>query len=159
MLLSAASYYESSIADIILEFAQNVSGGNEWLTSLVRQKAVERQFHTLFDWNSSSPNKFFAHFGSSCKDETAAALRADPKLKEAAEAFMTICSQRNQAAHTNFVNFPVDSLTLDDLHTQFIKGLQFVEFVRSTLIPKTAVTSPPDNPDTGPTEETILENL
>jgi hypothetical protein len=52
LLLAAASYFEHCISDAVLEFANETSNGNELLVEFVKNKAISRQYHTFFDWDS-----------------------------------------------------------------------------------------------------------
>ena len=63
LLLSAASYFEDEIKDIILSFVEKNSNDNSMIKSFVKNKAVERQYHTYFDWGTGNANRFFSLFG------------------------------------------------------------------------------------------------
>jgi hypothetical protein len=67
LLLAAASSFERRISVAIGALASRASNDNEQLCALVATKAVNRQYHTYFDWKGQSVNPFFANFGSSFK--------------------------------------------------------------------------------------------
>jgi hypothetical protein len=56
LLLCAASHFEFRITSDVVSFCAEVAGGNSMIPSLVKNKAVSRQYHTWFDWNSSNAN-------------------------------------------------------------------------------------------------------
>lgn len=62
LLLSIASYFESRITNTITDYAARVSNADEALTSLVRIKAIERQYFTYFQWREGNRSvmPFFA---------------------------------------------------------------------------------------------------
>src|SRR3989442_224592 len=68
LLLSAASYFEHEITKILVECVSRHSHGNPVMISLLKKKAIERQYHTFFDWEGSNANKFFSLFGTDFKD-------------------------------------------------------------------------------------------
>ena len=53
LLLSCASYYESKIQEIVLTFAREKSG-DERIFFFLKNKAISRQYHTYFNWDSSN---------------------------------------------------------------------------------------------------------
>ncbi len=58
LLLSAASYFETTIIKIIHEFAESKSRQNMVLISFVDNKAIKRQYHTFFNWEGNNANQF-----------------------------------------------------------------------------------------------------
>jgi len=52
-LLSCASYFESRITDSISDYAKSISNSDEALVSLVRIKAIERQYYSYFEWREA----------------------------------------------------------------------------------------------------------
>src|SRR5258708_19751436 len=68
LVLSAASYFESLIQDTIVEVVRERAGGTDAILEFVKNKAIERQYHSYFDWNRNNPNKFFTLFGGRFKD-------------------------------------------------------------------------------------------
>lgn len=51
LVLSAASYFESKVSELISKYATKVSGSDKRIVNLIESKVIERQYHTLFDWN------------------------------------------------------------------------------------------------------------
>ena len=59
LVLSAASYFESVISKCILDYATKASGPDKRIVTLIENKVIERQYHTLFDWKAKNTNTFF----------------------------------------------------------------------------------------------------
>lgn len=135
LLLSSASYFESRVASAIADFAVRSSSANEALVSLVRTKAIERQYHTYFSWREGnrSANPFFAMFGTSFKDTAKLDLK-NPELSSAANAFLELGDLRNLLVHENFASFPLEK-TSDEVFALYRQALKFVSYVESKLNP------------------------
>ena len=69
LLLSAASYFEHEITEILMNFVVIKSNNNTYIYSFIKKKGIDRQFHTYFDWKNKDPNSFFALFGKEFKDD------------------------------------------------------------------------------------------
>ncbi|MBS0586503.1 MAG: hypothetical protein JSS37_00750 [Proteobacteria bacterium] len=134
LLLSSASYFENRITNAISDFAERISKSNEALVSLVKNKAIERQYHTYFQWRekSRSSNSFFAMFGTSFRDSAKNYLRTTPNISEAEKAFLELGDLRNLLVHGNFANYPLEK-TADEIYELYKKALQFVEYIESKL--------------------------
>ena len=69
LVLSAASYFESIISKYISDYATKASGPDKRIVTLIENKVIERQYHTLFDWESKNTNKFWGLFGEETKSK------------------------------------------------------------------------------------------
>lgn len=130
LIMSAASYFETELREAIEAFAARASNNNQAVVSLIKGKALERQYHTYFDWESRKANKFFAHFGESFSQRCREDVRTRPELAGSIEAFLELGETRNKLAHLNFASFPIEK-TSDEVYALFQKGLKFIEYVRS----------------------------
>lgn len=135
LLLSCASYFESRITNAISDYAKKVSNADEALTSLVRTKAIERQYHTYFQWRegSRSANPFFAMFGSALKDSAKQELK-NVELSQAAAAFLELGDLRNLLVHENFASYPLEK-TADEIYQLYGAALRFVIYIENKLNP------------------------
>ena len=113
LLLSAASYFET-----IPEF--------------VRNKALSRQYHTLFDWNADNANKFFSLFGDPFKAYMQKRLKEDASLVQAVQAFMEVGRERNRLVHMDFGTFALEK-TSDEIYQLFSAAYRFVSDLRTFL--------------------------
>lgn len=141
LLLSGASYFETRITNAIADYASRVSGTDEALISLVRTKAIERQYHTYFQWREGSRSAipFFAMFGSSLKDSAKQELK-NADLSQAVAAFLELGDLRNLLVHENFASYPLEK-TADEVYHLFGEAIKFVAYVEDKLNPMPVVAS------------------
>jgi hypothetical protein len=133
LVLSAASLFEHRITEAILSYADKASGSNACVTSLIRNKAVKRQFHTFFDWDKKKPGPFFTLLG----DELGGALKANcanSPTKEQVEAFLEVGHLRNCLVHQNYAAFQLDK-SADEIRQLCENADLFVAQVESVLNP------------------------
>lgn len=135
LLLSCASYFESRVTNAISDYAKKVSNADEALISLVRTKAIERQYHTYFQWREGgrSANSFFAMFGSALKDSAKQDLK-NMELSQATAAFLELGDLRNLLVHENFASYPLEK-TADEIYQLYGAALRFVIYIESKLNP------------------------
>jgi len=142
LIVAAASYCEDLVKNIILEFASLSSAKNDEIVNLIKNKAIERQYHTLFDWTTNSAvgiNKFWALFGDNRKKRIAEIVKNDQTLNVKAEAFIQIGQLRNQLVHGNFAAMSID-LTIDEIGSKSELALGYVDFIRVQLVPEQSTT-------------------
>jgi RiboL-PSP-HEPN len=100
ILLCAASYFENVIGDYVVQFTEDCSPSAKGLVSaLVRNKALSRQYHTWFAWDSNNANQFFALFGDQFRKFMGSRIAGEPKLRDAISAFIEIGRERNRLVH------------------------------------------------------------
>lgn len=135
LLLSCASYFESRITNAISDYATKVSNADEALTSLVRTKAIERQYHTYFQWREGNRSviPFFAMFGSALKDSAKQELK-NTELSQASVAFLELGDLRNLLVHENFATYPLEK-TADEIYRLYGAALRFVIYIENRLNP------------------------
>ena len=126
LLIAAASHFERSMTDIVLNFVKQVTTENHPLTWLVHNKAVSRQYHTWFDWNARNANQFFGLFGADFRDYMRKEVANDSDLNSAVQAFMEIGRERNRLVHEDFGNFSLEK-TSEEIHHLYIEAIRFVE--------------------------------
>jgi hypothetical protein len=132
LLIGAASYFEMELARVVTEYVHEASGGASRITSLVKAKAIERQFHTWFDWNNRSAGKFFAMFGEDFKALMTDELKRRADLKAAVAAFIEVCAERNPLAHGDFASYPMEK-TMDEVYARYKAGIPFLDAVAQHL--------------------------
>lgn len=113
LLLSAASRFETEIKEIVLSFAVECATGNAQLVALVKAKAIERQYHTYFKWDSRNANAFFSLFGSEFKDYASKNVQGNARLEGSIRAFLELGDMRNQLVHLDFATFPLEKTTAE----------------------------------------------
>jgi hypothetical protein len=133
LVIACGSYFESRITDAIEHYAKRVSNEDEALYSLVRNKAIKRQYHSYFEWESRNVNRFLGMFGATFKDVASREIKAG-QLAGCAADFMELGELRNQIAHGNYVTFGLDK-SADEIYALYGSGLQFVVYVEGKLNP------------------------
>lgn len=112
ILLSSASFFEVEILETIKK--QLNPGLCELTYEFIKNKALARQYHTLFDWDKRNANKFFSLFGDNFKQFMSNKVSLEEGLASAISDFITIGSLRNQLAHQNYAAF-VLNLTAEEI--------------------------------------------
>ncbi len=131
MLLSAASYFESKVVRIVMDFL-NVDKC-PLRSSFLEKKALKRQYHTLFNWDQLNANQFFSLFGDDFKIFIRDKVSHDQELKAAIEDFMVLGSFRNQLVHDNYATFRLP-LTAEDVKKKFDNADKFVERINLLVV-------------------------
>ena len=126
LLLSIASYFEHEIGEIILRVVKAQTNNAKPVVDFIKNKAIERQYHTYFDWNSQNANKFFSLFGSGFKQFMQKELNSDEQLALSISSFLELGRIRNQLVHQNFAIFPLDK-TVNEIYQLYNNALVFIE--------------------------------
>lgn len=138
LVLAAASLYESLIQDAIVEFAKEKTANTETLVEFLKNKAIERQYHSFFQWEQRNANKFFSLFGPLFSEYMRQQVRASEDLQKSIAAFMELGELRNRLAHQNFAAFVIDKTAAEiyDLHKLAIPFVEsFPQKLREFLEP------------------------
>jgi hypothetical protein len=133
LVLSIASYFEHQIVDAVSRLAE--SAKSEQVENLIKSKAIARQYHTYFDWESRNANRFLSLFGSKFKNDVSTEIRADRFLEEGCESFLTLGRTRNRLVHENFAEFSLD-YALEDIVEQYGRALSFVAYLSERVQPQ-----------------------
>ena len=123
MLLSCASYFESKLKDIILLFL--ATEGCSLTKCFIEKKALNRQYHTLFDWSKKNANAFFSLFGEDFKDFMSNEIKKDEKLEQSIKDFLELGSLRNALVHDNFITYSLN-LSVEDVRRKFLSAEEFL---------------------------------
>jgi len=132
LLLAAASYFERRICDDIITFAKETSSDNERLVEFIKNKAISRQYHTFFNWESPNANAFFGLFGESFKTLMTEEVENDGKLRESIKAFIELGRERNRLVHQDFGTFSLEKTT-DEIYELYRTALSFVQCIPEKL--------------------------
>jgi len=133
LVLSIASYFEHQIVESVSRLAEGA--GSEQVENLIKSKAIARQYHTYFDWESRNANRFLSLFGSKFKSEVSTEIDTDRSLEEGCESFLTLGRVRNRLVHENFAEFNLD-YALEDIVALYEKALYFVVFLSERIQPE-----------------------
>ncbi|PXF32878.1 hypothetical protein WH50_01615 [Pokkaliibacter plantistimulans] len=132
LVLAGASYFEDRIISVLSTYCDAVVQGNEKVYNLLKMKAFDRQYHTLFDWKENNANKFFSHFGERIKQKHKEDISKNNDIKESEKMFMTLGRMRNVLVHSNFAMASIDE-THEDIYKIFRGSLGFVDYVEKTF--------------------------
>jgi hypothetical protein len=143
--LAAASYFEHSLNQDILAFVNEASYQNRILLSFVKNKALSRQFHSLFDWDSSNANKFFALFGEEFKSFMNVELQRNDPLASSVKAFLEIGRERNRLVHQDFGSYSLEK-TAEEIYELYRNALDFVQVVVAKMRQCVEDAKPHDHP-------------
>ena len=135
ILLSAASYFEKEVCDLLIEFAKSHSNNSELVISFIKAKGISRQYHTLFDWDKSNANKFFSLFGDTFKKRIEAKIESDDTLDKAVKAFLDIGRERNRLVHQNFGETILEK-TASEIYDLYKESTKFIDLLKRELIIK-----------------------
>lgn len=130
LILACASYFEERIISALSSYSDALLNGDEKIYSLLKMKAFERQYHTLFDWKENNANRFFSHFGESIKKQHKEDIAQNNEIKDSEKMFMTLGRMRNVLVHSNFAVAPIDE-THEEIYEMFKAALRFVKYVES----------------------------
>ena len=132
LLLTAASYFERRICESLEQWVCDTSGTNQLLVAFVKNRAITRQYHTLFDWDAKNANSFFGCFGGSFRTTMAAKIQSDSSLGEAIKAFIEIGGERNRLVHQDFGSYTLEK-TAEEIYTLYNTALIFVNGLHEHL--------------------------
>lgn len=152
LILSAGSYFEHEITDILKEFVIAKSNNDSRIVHFLEKQAINKKYHTLFDWgkqdNPESPgnnaNTFFKLFGEDFKrqreddlkrrsGDTPEQTALKEKTQGAIEAFIEIGHLRNILVHSNFAAYNYEQKTAEEIYALFQKAEQFLGYLREKL--------------------------
>lgn len=131
-LLTIASYFEDEITKLLIEFTKNKSSNSDELTSFVKNKAIARQYHTYFRWDSRNANYFLGLFGEVFKAQCTKDIDKNEELSNAISAFIEIGETRNNLVHNNFATFPIEKTT-EELFNLYKSAINFILYLRTKL--------------------------
>jgi hypothetical protein len=130
LLLCMASSFEEQIVSIIHRGLK--TDENALAREFLKNKALNRQYHTLFNWTASNANQFFGLFGSDFKKSMEMTIRADDKLQDAIRDFLFLGNKRNEMVHENYALFLLDDTT-EELYDKYISAKYFLEVLAREL--------------------------
>lgn len=141
-ILAAASYFEDQIQKILVSFAAKCSSNNKYLVSFIRNKAINLQYHTYFNWgeknNPDKPGKnantFFSLFGPEFKKMICDDIKDKSDIQESILCFIELGHMRNILVHSNFASYNNISKTLEEFYTLFNEANKFVIYLEKTLL-------------------------
>ena len=133
LLLSCASYYETRIVSVVKNFVKQKSS-DEKLCEFVSNKAINRQYHTYFNWKEKNNiNNFLGLFGDNFKNKVSTEIRQDESLESNVTAFLIIGAERNSIVHENFLEYNLEK-TFEEIVELHNKAIRFIEYLEKQLL-------------------------
>jgi RiboL-PSP-HEPN len=126
LLLCAASHFETEVTSALTSFVEEASNSNVLISAFMRNKAIGRQYFTLFSWDGTNANQFFGYFGPEFTNYMKARVKAEPQLDESIRAFLEIGRERNRLVHQNYGMFTLEK-TADELYQRYQQERKFIE--------------------------------
>lgn len=133
LIMSAASYFETRIQEIIRNFVLQASQDNSKIKALMEAKAISRQYHTYFDWEAQNANKFLKLFGDNFSTSFQVKIKNEQELEEAIRSFIQIGGLRNELAHKNFAAYHIEQ-TGQEVYELYQRAVKFVEEFEKALL-------------------------
>jgi hypothetical protein len=125
MLLAAASNLEEQVKAAVITFVRQTARDSEEIVNFLRNKAIERQYHTFFQWDGKNANQFFGLFGENFKQRMKEVVDADPELGQSIRDFLDLGNARNTLVHGNYAAAAMDKSARDVL-SQYHSACVFV---------------------------------
>jgi hypothetical protein len=132
LLLSIASFFESTLSQIVIKFVEEQTCDKHIVVSLVKSKAISRQYHTWFNWDGNNANSFFALFGADFKESVSMVVKENQQLDESIKSFLELGRDRNRLVHQDYASFPLEK-TSDEIYRSYQSALRFIEWVPNVL--------------------------
>lgn len=132
LVLASASYFEHRVSACVADFVHERASGSTLVVSFVKNKAINRQYHTWFSWSDSNANNFFALFGVEFRQMMQERVKSSDELRAAITSFLEIGNERNKLVHQDFASFPFEK-TLEETYGSYKKALPFVDSLSAHL--------------------------
>lgn len=131
ILLASASYFERRVTDLIAEYVQSCTTDDR-IICFLKNKALSRQYHTLFNWDAKNCNTFLGLFGEEFKKKFGAKVSGDDQLDQSIKAFLEIGQERNRLVHQNFGSYSLEK-TADEIHELHLSAKNFLTHLKAEL--------------------------
>jgi|ERR1700683_210728 len=126
LLLSAASYFEDRVCNLVMDYVRSRANGSHLVENLVRNKAISRQYHSWFKWDANNANQFFGLFGDEFKSSMMTRVKASKDMQASISAFLELGNERNRLVHQNYAVFPMEK-TLEEVYSLYKSSTVFVD--------------------------------
>lgn len=123
--ICVASHFERQLCDAVEEYVTQISNNHSPVISFMKQKAIERQYHTWFDWSGTNANRFFSLFGKEFKDFITERIEAED-LDYPIQCFIELGRDRNVLVH-NDLTASSFNMTLDEVCEKYQQAERFVD--------------------------------
>ena len=104
-----------------------LSSDNPLALNFLQKQALDRKYHTLFDWDQKNANKFFGLFGTDFKQFVQKLIECDEQIKQQQKDFLELGKLRNLIVHKGIEAYSLTS-DLDTIKMKFDNSLEFAIF-------------------------------
>lgn len=132
ILLASASFFEGEIMELIEKYARSCTS-DERIICFIKNKALSRQYHTLFDWKKKNCNSFLGLFGDDFKKTFGEKVSEDENLEKSIRDFLEIGNERNRLVHQNFGSYSMEK-TADEIHELHVSAKLFLRQLEKELL-------------------------
>jgi hypothetical protein len=126
LLLAAASHFENRVTSAVADFVREATRGSVVVEQFVRNKAIERQYHTWFQWDGNNANHFFRFFGPDSCSLMKNRVGSRDDLQHSVKAFLELGNERNRLVQQDYASFTLEK-TMEEIYTLYKRSLLFVE--------------------------------
>lgn len=138
LLLSAGSYFEYEITNVLSNFVARASNGDERIVNFLQKQAISGKYFQLFDWGKQdepdkfgdNANKFWSFFGPNFKNQISTEIKSDNSIAKSISAFLQIGHLRNILVHSNFAAYNYDQKTTDEIYNLYIDAVPFIDYLK-----------------------------
>lgn len=130
--ICVASHFEKILCNAVETYYQNASGIHTPAVSFVRNRAIERQYHTWFDWNETNANRFFSFFGKEFKKYMIDKMEEEDRLNASVKDFLELGRERNKLVHGDLSTVSFDK-TMDEIFLKYKSACLFVDLFPDVL--------------------------
>ena len=130
LLIAAASHFERSMTEVVINFVEQVTAKDHPIKWLVQNKAVSRQYHTWFAWEGKNANKFFSLFGEPFKNHISDKVNGE--IETSIHAFLEIGHERNRLVHGDYGSFSLEK-TSEEIYNLYSDAKTFIEWFPDEL--------------------------
>ena len=103
------------------------------IPTLVKNKAVSRQYHTWFQWDGGNANAFFSMFGEDFRSHMIDIVRNDQNMAKSIAGFLEIGRERNRLVHQDYGSFFLREKTAEEIFGLYVSAMVFVDFIPKAL--------------------------
>tara|TARA_R110002020_G_scaffold13224_1_gene47693 strand:- start:150 stop:692 length:543 start_codon:yes stop_codon:yes gene_type:complete len=140
LLIAAAGEMERKFNKLLKDSPISY-GSPDFLISFITSQAIERKFHSMFNWKSANINSFAGLFGPVKKAEIIDEFKSLSGQKVIKD-FIFIGSERNRIVHKGLATESLDH-TFDEVWEKYLSASKILEILEKLLVKKLEPTPPP----------------
>jgi len=130
-VVSAASYFESFVLENIHVALETEN--NRACLNFINNKALKRQYHSLFKWDGKNVNTFLGLFGEEISKLVNESVKGNSEYTQGMADFLFLGNLRNELVHKRLADFSTD-ITLDEAKGKFSRALVFTTILFAEII-------------------------